>query len=88
MRICILYFENSEKAQSVDDFKRDYTRQYGTDLESIDMNTRAGADMAALYDIVRYPAVVALDDQGSLTWLWQEENMPLMNEVRYYQSIV
>jgi hypothetical protein len=76
MRICILYFENSEKAQSVDDF------------ESIDMNTRAGADMAALYDIVRYPAVVALDDQGSLTWLWQEENMPLMNEVRYYQSIV
>lgn len=42
--------------------------------------------MARLYDIVRYPAVLATRDNGEMLALWQGEQLPLMNEVAAYMD--
>lgn len=40
--------------------------------------------MASLYDVTRYPAVLATREDGELLYLWQGEQLPLMNEVAAY----
>jgi hypothetical protein len=42
--------------------------------------------MAKLYDIVRYPAIVVMTNEGHLQKFWQDQPFPLMDEVfAYYQ---
>ena len=80
----ILYRSQSEQERTVLDFERDYSHQTGRDLKLIDLNTVEGADLAELYDIVRYPAVLATTDDGSLLQLWQGEILPLISDVTFY----
>jgi hypothetical protein len=40
--------------------------------------------MAKLYDIVRYPAILAVANDGSLQKMWQDMPWPLMDEVAAY----
>jgi aromatic ring-cleaving dioxygenase len=51
-----------------------------------DLNTRDGYATASLYDIMQHPAVLALADDGQLLQLWVGENLPLINEVMYYDN--
>jgi hypothetical protein len=48
------------------------------------LDTVEGDDMAKLYDIVQYPAFLAIKDDGQLEQLWQGDSMPLMDELVYY----
>ena len=72
----------------VEDFARDFERNYpGRKLELVSVDTRDGAATASLYDILKYPAVMALSDDGRIIHLWQGEHMPMMNEVSYYATV-
>ena len=84
MRITVLYQSNTEGERPVTEFAREYERRTGRQLELLDVNTREGWSMASMYNIVRYPAVIALTDDGRMQQLWMEETLPLMNEVLYY----
>ena len=84
MKICILYHPESDHARTVETFKHELERQHGIMAELVSLESQAGADMARLYDIVQYPAVVALRDNGGLAQTWVGETLPLMNEVAAY----
>jgi hypothetical protein len=85
MKVVILYHPNQEFAGTVEDFKRDFERQHqAKKIELISLETVAGAEMAKLYDVVRYPAILAIENDGSLQKLWQDQSMPLMDEVNAY----
>lgn len=84
MKVAILYRSNSEQERSVLEFERDYYHVTGRQLSLLDVNTRDGWAMATLYDVVRYPAVLAMDTNGQLLQLWNDDTLPLMNEVMYY----
>ena len=84
MRITVLYQSNTEGERPVTEFAREYERRTGKPLELLDVNTRDGANMASMYDIVRYPAVIALTDDVRMQQIWMEDSLPLMNEVLYY----
>lgn len=87
MRVVILYHQNSQQAGVVEDYIRDFKNQHPEhDIESISLETREGADMARLYGVVSYPAVLALDSNGGLLQLWQDEHLPLSNEVDFYMD--
>jgi hypothetical protein len=64
---------------------RDFQRQYevGRHIEMQSINTRDGAATASIYDIMSYPAILALADDGSVLNIWQGE-LPLMDEVAGY----
>lgn len=84
MKVVILYRPNSEHDTRVQSLVRDYEHQTGKHLELLSLDTRDGADKARLWDIVQYPALVALDDQGQVLKVWQDEQFPLMNEISWY----
>lgn len=86
MRVAVLYRSRSEQERSVIDFDRDYTHRTGRSLSLMDLNTRDGAAMASLYDIVQFPCVLALAEDGQVLQMWQGEHLPLMNEVMYYDQ--
>lgn len=86
MKVLVLYRPNSEHERGVLDFSRDLNRVTGHTLELVSTETPQGADMARLYDITRYPAILAIKDDGQLLQVWQDELLPTINEVSAYFS--
>jgi len=86
MRVAVLYYSNSEQERTVLEFEHDYEHVTGRKLTLYDLNTIEGTEMASLYDVVQYPAVLAISNDGQMLKLWQGEILPLMNEVMYYDQ--
>lgn len=86
MKLVVIYRPNSEHASAVEAFARDFQRMYesGKKLELLSVNTRDGAAMASLYDIMAYPTILALADDGSVLNMWSGDSLPLMDEVAGY----
>lgn len=85
MRAVILYHPNSEFARLVEDYKRDFeTAHEGSELELLSLESVEGAELARLYDIVRYPALLVIGPENRLQKLWQDQPFPLMDEVAAY----
>lgn len=81
----MLYRPNSEHARVAEDFARDFSHQFrDSRLDMVDLNTRDGSSTASLYDVMQYPAILALTDDGQLVKEWEGQSLPLMNEVAYY----
>ncbi len=86
MKLLVLYRPNSEHATEVELYVRDFERGYeaGKRVELISLDSRDGAATASMYDIVSYPAILALADDGSVLSVWQGKPLPLMSEVAGY----
>lgn len=85
MKTVILYRPVSEHARKVEEFVHEYTRRYPTHrVEILNIDTREGSVTASLYDITSYPAILALNDDGSASMIWQDEQLPLIDDVAGY----
>lgn len=84
MRACILYHPHSEFSRKVEEYAHDFKRFNNKEIELLSLESMEGARIASLYDIVRYPAVLALREDGQLMKEWQGDNLPLMREVAAY----
>ena len=87
MRIVIVYRERSDHAREVEDWTREFSRRTGEELEAVDPDTRDGADFCRLYDIVEYPTIVALRNNGELQDMWRGRPLPQINEVSAFLTI-
>ncbi len=87
MQVTALYHPESDHARTVEIFARDYQHtNTGRKVELVSLDTREGADMARVYDIVQYPAIMVTAKDGQLLKVWQGEQLPLMNEVASYAN--
>lgn len=84
MKVVVIYKKESDHAREVLDYLRDFTRQTSHELETMDPDTPDGADFCRAYDIVEYPTMVALSDNGSLQNMWRGRPLPTISEVSYY----
>lgn len=84
MKTIVIYKQHSDHARAVETFMGDYERVTGGQLEAVDPETREGADLCRTHDIVEYPSVVALADDGSIRQLWRGIPLPLVSEVSYF----
>lgn len=84
MKVAVLYRSNSEHERLVLDFERDFEYRTGRSFKKYDVNTRDGWAMASLYDIMQYPCVLALADDGQMLQMWQGSNLPLVSEISYF----
>lgn len=80
----MIYKEESDHARQVADYIRDFSRQTGHQLEVVDPETREGADICRLYDVVEYPTIIALDNGGGLQNMWRGTILPTVSELSYY----
>jgi hypothetical protein len=87
MKILILYRPKSEQASNVESFIHDFKQRHEADrMEILDIDKRDGIAAATLYDIMQYPAILALRDDGSVLRSWLGEPLPLMDEVAFYTA--
>ena len=84
MRTIVVYKDETDYARTVTDYMRDFKRQTGHDLESLNPDEADGAAFCRTYDIVEYPSIVALSDDGSLLNLWRGLPLPTISELSYY----
>jgi hypothetical protein len=85
MKVVILYRPDSEHARAVETFMHDFGgRNPSVKMEVLNVDEREGVAMASLYDIMRFPAILALAGDGSLLKFWNDEVLPMMDEVAAY----
>lgn len=84
MRTFIIYKSESDYYRQVTDWLRDFSRQTGKELEEINPDSPEGSSTCRTYDIVQYPSIVALDDNGIMQNLWSGLPLPTISEVSYY----
>lgn len=84
MKVVVVFKEESEHAREVIDYLRDFERESGKRLETLNPDSPSGMNFCQLYDIVEYPSIVALSDDGSLQSLWRGLPLPPISEVSYY----
>ncbi len=85
MKLLILYRPKSEHGRLVEEFIRDFKNEHSTGkLEILDIDTREGSATASLYDVMQYPTLIAIREDGSVLKSWEGETLPLMNEIAYY----
>lgn len=84
MKVVVVYKPDSEHARVVTDWLRDFERQTGKKLEEIDPESRSGASLCRAYDIVEYPTLLAVDDNGQMQNMWRGTMLPTISEVSYY----
>ncbi len=88
MKVLVLYRPNSEHARLVEEFIHEYQRQEGDrQIEVLNIDSREGIATASLYDIMQYPAILALQPDGSAQRAWIGETLPLMDEVASYARL-
>lgn len=84
MKVVIVYKDNSDHARVVLDYLRDFERQTGRKISTIDPDSLEGIDICRAYDIVEYPSCIAMSDQGASLNIWRGLPLPTINEVSYY----
>jgi hypothetical protein len=85
MKVLVLYRPDSEHARAVEAFMRDFEHRHaGEHIEPLNVDSRDGIAAISLYDVMQYPAILALRDDGSVLRSWEGNNLPLMDEVAFY----
>ncbi|MEO5950437.1 MAG: hypothetical protein ABIQ04_03225 [Candidatus Saccharimonadales bacterium] len=84
MKALIVYKNESDHARAVLDYLRDFERQTGHKLDTIDPDSVSGSELCRVYDIVEYPTIVAMSDEGMALNSWRGLPLPTISEVSYY----
>ena len=82
MRVICIYRDNQDYSRSVNEWLENIYRQTGREIETMDPDQNTG--FCEAYDIVEYPTVIAVGENGEVRALWRGQNLPLINEVLYY----
>jgi len=84
MRVVVVYKQQADYTRQVDDFLFEFKRLTGHDLEQLDPESIAGISFCETYDILEYPAIIALSSDGHIQNFWPGLPLPTMSEVSYY----
>ena len=82
MRVVCIYRENQDYSRSVNEFLENIRRQTGREIERMDPDKNT--NFCEAYDIVEYPTILALGNNGEVRASWRGKDLPLINEVLYY----
>lgn len=85
MRVVCLYKRETDYGREVEDYLNDLSRMATkTEVEVQDPETIEGEMIARARDVVRYPAFLALDGNGSVVQEWIGLPLPPLDEMAYY----
>ena len=84
MRVVVVYKQETDYARRVDEFLGDFKRQTGRELEILDPDSNEGSGFVQAYDIMEYPTLIAVSDDGQIQNQWKGLPLPTISEVSYY----
>ena len=79
-----MYKDQNDYTREVLDYLHDFKRQTGHDLDQVDPDSPEGVQFCSTYDIVEYPTVIALSDDGSMQNIWNGLPFPTISELSFY----
>ena len=82
MRVICIYRDNQDYSRTVSEWLENVRRQTGREIEVMDPDENPA--FCETYDIVEYPTILVLGEQGDVRALWRGKDLPLINEVLYY----
>ena len=82
MRVVCIYRDNQDYSRSVNEWLENFRRQTGREIETI--NPDENISFCEAYDVVEYPTIMALGEQGEVHASWRGRTLPLIDEVLYY----
>lgn len=82
MRVICIYRDHEDYTRSVDEWLENVRRQTGREIETMDPDKNT--NFCEAYDVVEYPTILALGNNGEVRASWRGRNLPLVNEVLYY----
>lgn len=86
MKTLLFYRPNSEHERMVIEYMREFEYRTGKQLPTVDVDSKEGIALCQAHDVVRYPTIMALDDQGREVQRWDGEMLPQISEISYYQQ--
>lgn len=84
MRVVVVSKDKNDYSSTVDDYLRDFERQTGHELEVLNPDTAEGVQFCEIYDIVEYPSIIAISNDGVLQNSWRGLPLPTISELTYY----
>jgi len=84
MRIVCVWRRESDYGREVEGWLRDFEQQTGREIESVDPDSVAGSQFVATYDVVEYPTILALGEDGSVKESWRGKMLPRVGQVGYW----
>jgi hypothetical protein len=89
MKTLVLYRPNSEHGRLIEEFIRNFNDRSDSlhQIELINIDTRDGDATATLYGVMQYPAILVLQNDGSLQKSWEGSMLPLVDEVVAYMRV-
>ncbi len=81
----MIYRDGEDYTRAVTDFLHDFGRATGGyKIEEVNPDTKDGDSLARTYDIVEYPTLIALTNDGVMQEMWRGTRFPLISELTYY----
>jgi len=85
MKVLVLYRPASEYSRIVEEFVHNLQSRFEQlRLEVLDYDSRDGNATASLYDVMQHPAVLVVQEDGSLQKSWVGDSLPMIDEVVGY----
>lgn len=84
MKAVVIYRSASEHGRTVEEYMRDFHHRTGRELQTIDPDSPEGRELCRVYDIVEYPSVLAMSDDGRMQNSWRGLPLPTIDELSYY----
>ena len=81
-RVVCVFRDNQDYSRSVFEWLENFRRQTGREIEVLDPDENS--DFCKTYDVVEYPTLLALSNEGGVLASWRGKMLPLVNEVLYY----
>ena len=83
MRVAVVWRDNTDYAREVTEWMSEFSRETGREVESIDPDTVDGEIFVRARDIMQFPTVLALTDDGVVLTEWRGKPLPQFSDVLY-----
>ncbi len=84
MKLLALYHLEGENSTITDEYLRQVSQRTSMDIEKVNIESPQGSALAETYDMVEYPALLIIQDDGQVLKFWQGINFPLVDELVGY----
>ncbi|MFY9228432.1 MAG: hypothetical protein WAO28_03885 [Candidatus Microsaccharimonas sp.] len=84
MRVVVVFKDDRDYTRQVTDYLRDFKMQTGHDLETMDPDSPDGISFCRTYDLMEFPSMVAISNDGVMQNTWSGLPLPTISEVSYY----
>lgn len=84
MRVVCVYRDGEDYTRMVEEWMHELERRTGHEIEAVSPDGREGVQFCQTYDVVEYPTILALGNDGAVMAEWRGRELPLFDEVTYW----